>query len=315
MNFFQTAYRGKNDAWMYVIMFFIILFGSFIGQIPITVKAYFAANGDLEKFVQSGEYAFSNLGINSNLYLFLVLVSFVVPLILFLLAIKFMHQKRLTWVVTSRKKIDWRRFFFGVFVWATVTIIVAGFEILLFPEKFIWNFKPMSFIILCIVAFLFIPLQTSLEELVFRGYYMQGLALWFKNKWMPLLIMSLVFGLLHYANPEVDKIGSSILILYIGSGFFFGLVTLMDEGTELAMGMHAINNIIAALFITTDWTVLQTDALFIDISEPSIGPEMFIPLFVLYPFIFLIYSRKYGWKNWREKIFGSVEAPSVIENE
>ena len=190
-----------------------------------------------------------------------------------------------------------------------------GSEVILFPEKYVWNFKPKSFAILCLVALLFIPLQTSLEELLFRGYYMQGLALWFKNRWAPLLIMSLVFGLLHYANPEVDKIGNSILFLYIGTGLFFGIVTLMDEGTELAMGMHAINNIVAALFVTTDWTVLRTDALYIDISEPSIGLEMFVPFFVLYPIIFLIYSKKYGWENWREKIFGSVEAPSVIENE
>ena len=87
------------------------------------------------------------------------------------------------------------------------------------------NFKPIPFFTLCVVAVLFLQLQTSFEELIFRGYYMQGLALWIKNKWAPLLIMSLVFGLLHMANPEVDKIGYSILILYVGTGLFFGIVT------------------------------------------------------------------------------------------
>ena len=144
---------------------------------------------------------------------------------------------------------------------------------------------------------------------------MQGLALWIKNKWAPLIIMSVVFGLLHGLNPEIEKLGYIALVFYVGTGFFFGIVTLMDDGIELAMGMHAVNNILAALFVTTDWTVFQTEALFIDISEPSLGVEMFLPVVVLYPIVFLIFSKKYGWSNWKERIFGKLEKPSLIEIE
>ena len=78
---------------------------------------------------------------------------------------------------------------------------------------------------------------------------------------------------------------------------------------------NAINNIIAALFITTDWTVLQTDALYIDTSEPLMGLDMFLPFLVLYPLVFFILSKKYKWTNWKDKIFGNVEEPILIENE
>ena len=314
MNFLQTGYKGKNDSWMYVIMFFIVFIGSMIGQIPITVKAFFAADGDLQKFAKSGENSFADLGIDANLYLFLILLSFIVPLALFLLTVRGMHKKKITWIVTSRKKIDWSRFFFGVLIWGMLTILFLGSDIILSPEKYVWNFKPIPFFTLCFVAIFFIPLQTSLEELLFRGYYMQGLALWIKNKWAPLIIMSVVFGLLHGMNPEIEKLGYIALVFYIGTGFFFGIVTLMDEGTELAMGMHAINNILAALFVTTDWTVFQTDALFVDTSEPSVGLEMFLPLCVLYPLVFFVFSKKYDWSNWKEKIFGKLVTPIRIEN-
>ena len=70
---------------------------------------------------------------------------------------------------------------------------------------------------------------------------MQGLALWLKNKWAPLIIMSFVFGGLHAFNPEIQKLGYIALVFYIGTGFFFGITTLLDEGSELAIGMHAIN--------------------------------------------------------------------------
>ena len=314
MNFLQTGYKGKNDAWMYVIMFFIVFIGSMIGQIPITVKAFFAADGDLQKFAKSGENSFADLGIDANLYLFLILLSFIVPLALFILTVRGIHKKKITWIVTSRKKIDWSRLFFGVLIWGMLTILFLGSDIILSPEKYVWNFKPIPFFTLCFVAIFFIPLQTSLEELLFRGYYMQGLALWIKNKWAPLIIMSVVFGLLHGMNPEIEKLGYIALVFYIGTGFFFGIVTLMDEGTELAMGMHAINNILAALFVTTDWTVFQTDALFVDTSEPSVGLEMFLPLCVLYPLVFFVFSKKYDWSNWKEKIFGKLVTPIRIEN-
>jgi hypothetical protein len=83
----------------------------------------------------------------------------------------------------------------------------------------------------------------------------------------------------------------------------------MDEGTEIALGLHAVNNITAAFFITTDWTVFQTDALFIDTSEPSVTWEMFLPVFVLYPIMLFLFSKKYGWTNWKEKLTGKITEP------
>ena len=43
-------------------------------------------------------------------------------------------------------------------------------------------------------------------------------------------------------NPEVEKLGYLILVYYIGSGLFLGIITLMDEGIELALGFHFANN-------------------------------------------------------------------------
>ena len=212
MNFLQTGYKGKNESWMYVIMFFIIFLGSMIGQIPITIKAFFASGKDMQKFAESGQNSFADLGINSNLYLFLILLSFIIPLLFFIPLVRRIHKKKIRWIVTSRKKIDWSRFFFGVFIWGSITFLFLGSDILLSPEKYVWNFKPIPFFTLCFVAIIFIPLQTSLEELLFRGYYMQGLALWIKNKWAPLIIMSVVFGLLHGMNPEIEKLGYIALV-------------------------------------------------------------------------------------------------------
>ena len=219
------------------------------------------------------------------------------------LLIELENNNQFELIETDREKIDWKRFFYGFFVWGIIALAFSYIAILLSPEHYTWNFNATPFFILVAISFLFLPFQTSLEELLFRGYFMQGIGVLAKNRWVPLLITSVVFGLLHGANPEVAKLGQITMVFYIGTGLFYGIVTLMDEGTEIALGLHAINNIVAAFFVTTDWTVFQTDALYIDTSEPSVTWEMFLPVFILYPLMLFLFSKKVLNKrtriNWR----------------
>ncbi|WP_373940792.1 lysostaphin resistance A-like protein [Polaribacter sejongensis] len=238
-----------------------------------------------------------------------MILMFIFGLISLIIGVKYIHKRTVTSLVTSRKRIDWKRFWFGFILWGIISSVVIMLGIYLSPDNYVWNFKAIPFFTLLAVSFLFLPFQTSFEELLFRGYFMQGLGILTKNRWFPLIFTSVCFGLLHGANPEVQKLGYISMVFYIGTGFFYGITTLMDEGTELSLGLHAINNIVAAFFVTTDWTVFQTDALYVDTSEPSVGWEMFFPVLVLYPILLFIFSKKYGWKNWKEKLTGKITKP------
>ena len=79
-------------------------------------------------------------------------------------------------------------------------------------------------------------------------------------------------------------------------------MTLMDDGLELAVGFHAANNLIAALLVTADSTVFQTESVLIDISEPSLGISDWLAPFIVYPILLTIFARKYSWNNWKEKL-------------
>ncbi|MCG8804703.1 CPBP family intramembrane metalloprotease [Tenacibaculum finnmarkense] len=309
MNFIQQAYKGRNNWLYYFAAITLILFGwQLIGILPLALVAILHSK-NLGEFSNAANESFMTLGIDKNLFLFLMILMFAIGLFFLFVAIKFIHKRAFKTVVTSRRNIDWSRFWFGFVTFGIIAVSVTLLGVFLSPENYTWNFKPLPFFTLVAVSFLFLPLQTSFEELLFRGYFMQGLGTWFKNRWMPLIITSVAFGLLHGANPEVEKLGYISMVFYIGTGFFFGITTLMDEGTELVLGVHAINNIVAAFLVTTNWTVFQTDALFVDTSEPSVGIEMFLPVFVLYPLILLLFSKKYGWKNWQEKLTGSIQKP------
>ena len=163
-----------------------------------------------------------------------------------------------------------------------------------------------AFLKLAVVAILLIPLQTSFEEYLFRGHMMQGLGIIFKNQWVPLLVTSAIFGLMHLGNPEVGKLGPGIMVFYIGTGLFLGIITLMDEGMELALGFHAANNLVTALLVTADWTAFQTDSILKDVAEPGLSWDAYIPIFVIFPLLLYFFGRKYGWTNWKERLTGRV---------
>ena len=76
------------------------------------------------------------------------------------------------------------------------------------------------------------------------------------------MITSILFGVFHSANPEVSEMGYSLMVFYIGTGLLLGIMTLMDDGIELALGFHFGNNLLAATLVTSDWSALQTDAAF-----------------------------------------------------
>ncbi len=311
MDYIQQAYKGLHDSWRYILGVVIIFFAwQLVGMIPLVVMLAIKILGDSSVNMPTDIPQMAAV-LGSNLFLFLMLLSFVFGLLGVFISSKALHKQSITSLTTARKKIDWKRFWFIFFLWG---IVSSGFVLLdyyLSPEDYQFNFNLQPFLILAVIAIFLIPLQTSFEEYFFRGYLMQGLGVIFKNKWSPLLITSIAFGLMHIANPEVEKLGYVIMVYYIGTGLFLGIITLMDDGLELALGFHAANNLFTALLVTADWTAFQTDSILKDLSDPSeMGmAEIFVPVFVVFPILLFILSKKYNWTNWKDKLLGDVVEP------
>ncbi|WP_298476324.1 CPBP family intramembrane glutamic endopeptidase [uncultured Maribacter sp.] len=304
--YIEQGYKAKEDFWRYIVGLVIIFVGwQIIGMIPLMIALVSKSESLITMPKDIGGMS-SLLG--SNLFLFLMLLSFAFGLVATFFSASVLHQQKIIALTTSRNKIDWKRVSFSFLLWGIISAVLLGIDVFLSPENYVLNFKLEPFLILAIVAFLFIPIQTSFEEYFLRGYLMQGIGILAKNRWVPLVITSLIFGLLHIANPEVEKLGYGIMVFYIGTGFFLGILTLMDEGLELALGFHAANNLITALLVTADWTAFQTDSIYRDISDPELGLDVFIPIFVIFPILLYIFSKRYNWINWKEKLTGSIQS-------
>ena len=309
--YITQVYNTLHDWWRYIIGSGIAIIGIFAFSVPHLVAIGIETiNGNVDK-LQLDDTSYILGLFEPNLNLIFILLPFAGGLLFLLFAVKFLHKQSIRMLTTAREKIDWKRFWFAFVFWGIVSSGMIMADYFLNPEGYINNFNLQPFLILCVIAILLVPLQTSFEEYFFRGYLMQGIGLIAKNKWVPLIITSTVFGLLHIANPEVEKLGYIILIYYIGTGFFLGITTLMDEGLELSLGFHAANNLFTALLVTADWTAFQTHSIFKNISDPTqagIG-EVIVPVIVIFPILLFIYSKKYKWNNWKDKLFGKVVAP------
>lgn len=308
--FIEQAYKGKNEAWRYVVGFLAIFFlgWQMIGVVPLFISAL-NRSSDFASFIDASAEGFvSFYEGESNLYLILMLFTFIGGLIVLIPVVKYLHKQRFVTMLTARPKLDWKRVFFAFGIWGAFSVISTLVAYYLSPESMQWNFNLIPFLGLLAITLLMLPLQTSFEEFLFRGYLMQGIGVIAKNRWAPLLITGLVFGLMHGLNPEIEKLGYSVLSVYVGLGIFLGIITLMDDGMELALGFHAANNMIIALLVTSDWTALQTESIFIDVSEPSAIGQI-VPIFIILPILTFVFAKKYKWTNWKEKLTGKIASP------
>jgi len=310
--YIKQAFKFLHEWWRYVVGVIIIFLASQLGSIPfvgaVMVKIM-SDGGDITVLEDQNKLM---TVLDSNLTLFLLLLSFAIGLVALYVVVKYLHKQPFTTLTTSRKKTDWGRVWFAFLLIAITTIVLTTIDYYTNPEDYVLQFEVVPFIILAIISIIMIPLQTSFEEYLFRGYLMQGLGVIVKNRWLPLIVTSVVFGGLHFFNPEVDKLGPIIMIYYIGTGFFLGIMTLMDEGMELALGFHAGNNMIAAMLVTADWTVFQTESILKDISEPAASFDVIVPVVIMYPIFLGIMAWKYKWTGWGEKLFGKVTPPPQI---
>ena len=300
--FLSQVNLSRKDFLKYLLGSFLVIIFNILGQIPLFV--YLVSQSILDQELSDPNEIFSL--IPSNTGLFLMLLPFAISLLGLWFILKKLHQQDMRIVATSRDSIDWSRVFFSFAIWGFLSSVIILSGYIISPEDYEINFKLTPFLILVCIAVILIPLQTSFEEYLFRGYLMQGFAGLFRNRWAPLFMTSIIFGCLHLANPEVDKLGYNLVWWYMGTGFVLGIMTLMDEGIELALGVHASNNLFAALLVTADWTVFQTESILKYTGEPSLSKELILSFIIFYPLLLFIFYKKYKWSDFKSRLFGKL---------
>ncbi len=305
MNHLERALDKQNQFWKYSVNILVgFVASNVIGAIPlIAVIAYKTyQSGGLVRPNPNNMADLTAYGISPNVGLILMMFPFVLGLFTVILLLKPLHKRTFSEVVNGTKKIRWNRFFYAAGIWAALMAIYLVADYCFDPSNYTLQFNLTSFIFLVIISFLLIPLQTTFEELVFRGYLGQAIGAWTKSRWFVIIIPAILFALMHSANPEVANFGFwAVMPQYLIFGLIFGFITVVSDGIELSMGIHAANNIFYSLFITNASSVLQTPAVFsqqhVYVNKETLVLALFgiIVTFVLskkFKFNYLILNRK-----------------------
>lgn len=92
--------------------------------------------------------------------------------------------------------------------------------------------------------------QTTAEELVFRGYLMQALAARFRSPAVWWLVPAGLFGLLHWNPAEFGPNAWLAVLSAAATGLVLADVTARTGNLSLAMGLHFANNVSALLVVS-----------------------------------------------------------------
>jgi CAAX amino terminal protease family. len=314
MNHLESSFSGKNAIWRYLLMILAVLAASnSIGSIPLFISVSSRAAIDPSVLTRLSENPndLSVLGVSSNTGLLMMLFPFIIALAAFILLVKPLNQRSLTKIINGTNSFRWNRFFISALVWLIISAIYLFVCLKADPSNYSLNNKSATLIPLIIISVLLIPLQAAFEEILFRGYLMQGFTVLVNNRFFPLIITSILFGLMHGVNPEVKAFGFwTMLPQYVLFGLIWGIMTILDDGIEAAIGAHAANNVFLCIMVTNNSAALQTGALF---EQHIVYPWFELSTMLIMGLLFIfVMNRIFKWNNFL-KIFGRVERNKIIQ--
>ncbi len=192
----------------------------------------------------------------------------------------------------------WPLFFFAFGVWIVGITLFIGVTCLLSPTTI--SFSPPTNLpkrlLFMALALVITPLQSFVEELLFRVTLWRMLEKRIRSNLLIALISGLFFTLFHLANLEVVQATVVILPLlyYFLAGFFFMLMTTTFRGGEAAIGAHVANNLFLALFVNYQGSSLVSDAWF-TLAAPPIWGDLL--LLIICGFIVIRYGKRIRVKD------------------
>jgi membrane protease YdiL (CAAX protease family) len=282
--YLNLARLGKNEWWRFFLAILTILFAwQLVGAGPTILLILWVMLDGNPATSMTSEGAFPGVNVNIS-FTAMMLASWAFLAGIFL-AVRFIHQRRLLTLVTPARSLDWKRLLQGFTAWFLLAALTGAGEALLYPGRYVLTLDLPRFLPFVFLALILLPLQTSAEELFFRGYLLQGFGLRIRNILILSIISGIIFMLPHLLNPEA-KLNYLLMSLYyfsIGAGMAY--VTLRDGRLELALGMHAANNLFTGLFANAVVTVMPTPSLFtvmeLDVVYSTAASLIMILIFVL----------------------------------
>lgn len=190
--------------------------------------------------VESGRTIFATLAM-------LAVISTMIPALW--LVLKFLHKRPLHTVLGASGTINWRLWRGG----AAIILILAAIDATTtaLSTDLVQQMPLIKWLTWLAPALILLFLQTTAEEMIFRGYLQQQLAARFKSRWVWWVLPSVMFGLAHY-NPATFGANTWLIVAITTlMGLILADVTARFGSLSPAMGLHFANNLVVMLFMNS----------------------------------------------------------------
>ena len=179
--------------------------------------------------------------------------------------IRYVHSSTMAEFVRAQANIRYRRILLGFLSYLPFLIIGTLCSHLFSDARIEYAFEPAAFFSLLPLVLIFTPLQSTVEELVFRAYIGRGL----RMRGLPVYVISIISGilflLLHLMNPEIAAYRTQpfLYIYYFLFGAAMMALGLIDGGFELPIGIHCANNLFTVLVVNYPSTAIPSAPVFL----------------------------------------------------
>lgn len=250
---FISMSSGKNTHWRYVssllvILAFMLVVGSIAYVIAVLVTGF--VNQDL---VELEEMMITDPLVDFYLY---HIVNIFTIMGMWISARAILKRKLISFI-TPNERVNWSKIGYGFCIAFLLFAVFAVLDYAIFPNDYAVNdFDGTRFAWLVVASVLLVPIQTTSEELLFRGFLLQWAGKLTKNPIILMLIIGGIFGSLHFSNPEMEQGAFWVAIDYLAMGFIWTYISIKTNSSEYSIGAHAANNMFLCIFLTMEDTVV-----------------------------------------------------------
>jgi membrane protease YdiL (CAAX protease family) len=191
-----------------------------------------------------------------------VMLQFIPFFIACLAAPVLFHDRSPRTLVTAAERVSWGRIRQGFVLWFGLVLVFEAIPYLADPGSYTVQGDWRNLLLFLPLAAILLPIQTTAEELFFRGYLLQWLSLRTRNLTGLAVFSGLIFTLPHLLNPETEANIALAALNFFTVGFILAYAALQDGRLELAIGAHFANNVYATTVVTFEDSSLETPALF-----------------------------------------------------
>ncbi len=188
-----------------------------------------------------------------------------------LIGVRWVHRRPLRSVFTDGRAFGWPLALQSAVVWG---LLWCGFTLSL-PG--VWSqvkghlneFSLVAALCTMAAAAIAMTVGRTMEEVVFRGYFLTRISAWFKHPWVAIGFVALVFSLLHNGNPAAR----TAIVLF---GIAWGIGCVRAGTLAPMIGAHVVHDTLNILLLPREYLKGNASTTWLEVGLIAVAQALWL---------------------------------------